>query len=295
VPRPGPDPAKLDQAAELYTSGKTFAQAAAEVGLREDSVRLGLKRRGIEARPKRGRPSPHRIPIDPDAIAAYEAGESELSISQRLGVNRFVVTRWLKDSGVKRRGGSEAGYVRMSRLSAQERSQLAAAAHAAIRGSTKTEQQLVNAALGRERAGATNASPGCDKLCMWLAERGVEYIREKAVGKYNLDIALTNEAVAVEVLGGNWHAGKRIHATRTPYILNQGWHIVFVWNVQNFPVDPGAADHIVAYAQQASRNPAPVGEYRVIRGDGELIAVGRAGDDKFALVPPTKTLFHLRP
>lgn len=291
MPRPAPDPAKLDHAAELYAAGKSFKEAATEVGLHPESVRIFLKRRGIEARPRASRPAHNRIdPPDSDFIDQYISGVSEKELAASYGVSRPVMSRWLGEAGVKRRSIKEANALRMASLSDDQRQRIVMAAHAAVRGKRQTERHREKIALARERVGyGGQTSPGTDRLANLLTERSLEHVREKAVGRYNVDIALSAYPVAVEVLGGNWHAAKPIHAKRTPYILDRGWHLLFVWNTKRCEIGAKAADYIVAFAEETRINPPSIGQYRVIRGDGQLIAAGQADDEDFTLVPPPVT------
>jgi very-short-patch-repair endonuclease len=174
----------------------------------------------------------------------------------------------------------------MEDLGPMGRTKLASAAHAAVRGVDQSEEHRRRIALSREASGyGGTTSSGTDWLCRELTGLGIEHVREKAVGRYNLDIALSSSAVAVEVLGGNWHGAKPIHAVRTPYVLNAGWHIVFVWDTKRCKVGAGALDYIVALAQQSSLDPTATREYRVIRGDGEFISAGSADDEEFPFIP----------
>jgi hypothetical protein len=70
---------------------------------------------------------------DEDIVSAYLKGDSELSLSKRFGVNRWTITRRLRDAGIIKRGASEANKIRMSRLSKEERLALVSSAHAAWR------------------------------------------------------------------------------------------------------------------------------------------------------------------
>ncbi len=278
------DPAKINHAAELYASGKTFKECAAELSMDPESLRVALRRRGIEARPRTG--GHNRIPA-PEGIAdAYRAGESVKALAAAHGVARAVVRRWLIEAGEGPRGRSEAMNVRQGRMSPAERSNLARAAHDAVRGVEQSEEHRRRIALSRELSGYGGpTSAGTDWLCRELAHLGIEHIREKAVGRYNLDIALSASSVAVEVLGGNWHRAKPVHTVRTPYILNAGWHVVFVWDTKRCKISTGALDYIITFAEKARLDPTATREYRVIRGDGEFVAAGSAEDDEFPLIP----------
>jgi very-short-patch-repair endonuclease len=281
------DPTKMAYAAELYASGKTFKEVAAELGMDPEGLREALHRRGVKAHPRRG--GHNRLPI-PDGIAAvYLAGTSEKGLAEQFGVSRPTMRRWLIGVGVQRRSMKDATALHLAQMSAEERSRKAAAAHAARRGVSNTEEHQCRIAAGKERVGyGGRTSPGTDFICEELTRRGIEHTREKAVGRYNLDIALAAAPVAVEVLGGLWHGAKPIHARRTPYILDKGWNVVFVWNTKRVQVGPEAVHYVVAFAEETRRHPTPVRQYRVIRGDGKVVATGQADDDEFPLVPPSE-------
>jgi very-short-patch-repair endonuclease len=118
------------------------------------------------------------------------------------------------------------------------------------------------------------------QFATWLDERDIPYIREMAIDKYNVDFALDGP-IAVEILGGEWHGTRKKtlrHSERTPQILDAGWLLLFVWATPAFPLTPTCADYTVALLKEASRDPSLIGEYRVIRGDAQLLARARAED-----------------
>jgi very-short-patch-repair endonuclease len=267
--------AERDNAIELYLSGKSSKQVQAATGVSASMVIRELHRRGIE--PRTG-----RLPIEPSEVAqAYLAGEAEWSIAKRLGVSRPLITRRLKEAGVTRRTLSEITTMQMAGLSEDERRAQVAGANRAARGRKASIDERMKRASTKEVAPAP-PSPHEAVLAELLTSRGVRFTREKAEGIYNIDFAVG--PVAVEVLGGNWHAAKTRHRTRTPYILNAGWAMLFVWS----PMLDGAADYVVAFAEQVGRDPSRIGEYRVIAGGGELLATGRCDGDDFPGIPTPK-------
>lgn len=273
------DPARLDKAIERYLAGEPYAELLSDFGISSTTLHRERKRRGIP--PRRH----HVLDVAP-LIAAYEAGESEYSLSQRLGVSRNVVRRHLEDAGIAIRSCSAAGLVRAEQMTPDERAAQAASAHAAVRGVAHSEERLVERARTKQRA-ARHDSPGEELLSRYIAERGVRCVPQQAVGKYNIDLAVA--PVAVEVLGGGWHSMKRSHATRTPYILDGGWHLVFVWDFEGrSALTARAADYVVAFHEEVRRNPPAVSQYRVITGGGQLLTSGSAEDDHFALEPPPR-------
>lgn len=277
------DPDHLNHAIELYLTGKTIHECSAETRVGEGTIARELRARGIE--PRKGT-RPRIVLPDKEIIDQYNTGASEYTLSIQYGVSRGTITRVLRDSGVERRGCSDAGLVRAAKMSPEERQAQTAAAHIAATGRTATwEERALRAATVEKKPPAMSRHEY--QFADWLGERHATYTREKAVGIYNVDFAVGS--VAVEILGGEWHAYKATrHASRTPYILDQGWTMVFLWSTANCPMTPAVADYVVAVVDEVRRNPALIGEYRVVRGDGYLIASGRANDDEFAGIPSAR-------
>jgi very-short-patch-repair endonuclease len=124
-------------------------------------------------------------------------------------------------------------------------------------------------------------------LAGWLADQGLVVIAQQAIGRYNVDLAVW--PVAMEVLGGNWHSRKPGHGKRTETILNQGWHLVLVWDIDPWPITPVTTEHVITLLKKTSRNPTMTREYRVIRGDGQLIARGTPQNNPLTYIPSSRS------
>ncbi|WP_369123291.1 helix-turn-helix domain-containing protein [Nocardia puris] len=280
----------IDQIVEMYRAGKSYTQIGAILGKDPASLRDAIQRRGIEL-PRNTYRSPKAMPAPPDIASRYAEGQSVLALAEQCGVSRRVVDRWLTEAGVTLRSRSEAGKVRAERMSPAERRRQAAAANTAARGRVRNVAELQQSAETRQRKaaeGVLRRSPMEIQLGRWLQERAVNFIPEQVIAGYNVDFGI--KPVAVELLGGSWHAApsrRAHHAKRTHDILNAGWSMVYIWSTHHVPVTPAGADELVTHIQQASRHPSPIGEYRVLRGDGQLVACGGDEGDEFALVVPS--------
>lgn len=260
----------IDHIQNLYESGMTGEQIAELLNVGHNTIYRRLRERGVCFRDR-------RIPLDDTAIvAAFEAGGSVKAIAEEHGVSRNVITRILGEHGIAPRGRSEAMYVRMRDTPPEERARLTSAAHATVRGTSRSHEELCNRALTvekRGRAGSRIETRAADML----RHAGFDCIPQKAVGKYNVDIAITEPPIAVEIFGGQWHAYGR-HAARfrerTEYILNAGWSLVIIWVTRDYPLEPGAIDYIVALAERLRSGEALGGQEHVIRGDGDLTTIG---------------------
>lgn len=192
------DPRDLDHCIEVYHSGKTLAQAGAERGVSASALSRELKRRGIKARSRR-----IELPSD-EIIHAYEGGTTELALSLQHGVSRNVIRRVLEEGGAHVRSMSEASLLRWEQMTPEERAHTVAAAHESSVGRVPSEREMVRRAQTREAKGWTGrTSENERRLDRWLRERGLDPIREQAIGRNNIDFGL--RPVAVELMGGSWH------------------------------------------------------------------------------------------
>lgn len=284
MPRPF-QPANIDQAIQLYLSGEPMEKIRTTTGMAPNTVHKHLRLRGIPSR------RVYDLPVEQIA-RQYLAGASELALSKQYGVSRTTITARLRSAGVERRNMSEAGAVRASLMEPGQRAAQAAAAHRVTRLRRTPEIQKFRRALKLESE-ATLRSDGEAAMHGWLTERGESPVVERAIGPYNVDLAVL--PVAVEILGGGFHSAKASHAERTPYILDAGWHLVMVWNYEGrSALTPQAADYVVTFAQKVRRNPPATCQYRVISGDGEHLATAGRENNEFPLEPPPRGAVRMR-
>lgn len=229
-----------------------------------------------------------RSDVDFDKIAELHlAGETIQKLASDFGVSRPTIIRRLRRAEVPVRSQSEAGFLRY-RNRPGEGKRVTAAAHEAVRGKQQTIEHR------RKYARARQANPPAMSVheamfAAWLDERNIPYVREMAVDKYNLDFAIA--PVAVEILGGEWHGTRKKaaqHRSRTPEILNSGWALLLIWATPTCPLTPAAADYAISHLEAVRADPSLIGEYRVIRGDGQLLARARAEDYEATGIPPAR-------
>lgn len=272
------DPAIFDYAIELYLAGKPVQEIEATAGISLTSLHRERVARGI---PTRGPDLPMT-----EIISAYRSGASELALSRQYGVSRGAISKRLIAAGVERRGTKEAGLVRVGGMTVEERKAQALAANKAARKRRVPEIEKFRRALAIEHRGMHDSgSEGL--LRSMILGHGESAQPQRAIGPYNVDLAML--PVAVEVLGGGWHSAKTTHTERTPYILDAGWHLVMVWDYEGVSaLGPGAADYLVTFVEKVRRNPPATCQYRVITGQGEVLAARGREDNEFPLEPPPR-------
>ncbi len=213
-----------------------------------------------------------------DLFKRYLAGESAQALAKVFKIDRATIRKRLIRAGITPRGRSQAMYARMARTSPAERQRLTASAHDAVRGRRHSAEQRCKIALTRER-NRTGISRKEHLLANALRAEGLNPIHQKAFGRYNVDISLTQSAIAVEVFGGHWHT-TGAHAARfrkrCDYLINAGWTPVIVWVTPNYPIERGIIDYIVALDQALRRSKPVRRQEHVLRGDGQPTAIGKA-------------------
>jgi very-short-patch-repair endonuclease len=211
-----------------------------------------------------------------DLVRRYEAGETVLGLSKHYGIARTGIIPRLKYAGCRIRGRTETMTAilaaRYKDSTPEERLRITEAAHAAVRGKKQGIKQRIKIALANE---ANARQSHLEKwFCSKLAESVISFVPQKCVGPYNVDIALTESRIAVEIFGGHWHRAGR-HAKRfrerTDYLIDAGWLPVIVWSVSDKPLGAGAIDYIVSLHERICRGEPGGCQEHVIWGTGECL------------------------
>lgn len=263
-----------DNAITRYVNGDTLQVIADYYGCSSSFVHRLFKANGVNMRKGGWEFIDRRFGVTPDdLLEMYNSGMWKNEIAAKTGISEGAVGKYLAKLGVPiAENRSAAMSKRLERMTAEQRLELTAAAHEAVRGMKRSEENLIKGALGRERA-ARLGSEAERQLYGLLVDRGAKPVIQKAVWKYNVDFAIGS--VAVEVTG----RGKKpfSHAylrERTKYLTNCGLVLVYLWASSVIPVQSGAADYIVSLSERASCDPSLSSQYRVIRCDGQLLFTG---------------------
>ena len=215
------------------------------------------------------------IPNLVNFVRRYEAGESVKALASELGISRIVFRRNLLAAGVDPRNRSQGMFARMARTAPNERRQLAAAANIGRRNVSPVRELEISClqAQTKERTLAKAAPLEFDFMA-WMIELGFACTPQKAVGPYNLDIAVHQPPIAVEIAFSSnpFSSRPRHHRERTEYLLNAGWHVCYILVNRMHPLRIQAAQNIITWAQLLSCNETNRRQYRVIRGDGEFVS-----------------------
>lgn len=272
-------PVDTNDIIKRYERGESVKQISSALNVSDKVIRSRMKDLGLAPRLRRLT----RDEVD-QIITRYRAGESQGDLAKAFGSPQATIWYWINKHGAQI-SRSEAERRKWAKMTPDERARQVSAAHEAVRGMTRTDEDLFAKALTRERT-QSHATDEERMMVDWLADRGIESIAQKAVGKYNIDIAA--EPVAVELFGGGWHS-HGFHRSRLPertrYIADQGWNLLIIWTHKVHPLGIEVTDEMVSYVERSRLDPSFRRQYRVVWGDGKLIAAGCVDDDELALVP----------
>jgi len=212
-----------------------------------------------------------------DLVRLYQSGLLYVDIAKKFGVSWMAIRRRILGAGIKSKSYAEVQRIKASRMTPEERSRCAAAAHEAVRSRRHSFKEKCQRAKTREHLGL-----GISRIEIIVAEKlrekGFGIILQKAIGPYNVDIAITELSIIVEIFGGHWHTASR-HADRFKkrfnYLLNQGWLPIIVWISRSYPLEDGAIKYIISFAEKIRRGETMRRQEHMIYGNGEVASLGK--------------------
>jgi len=218
-----------------------------------------------------------RINLDIDnLLKMYQSGMLLCEIGDELEVSWQTIRNRLLKVGYPVRSMSETRRISASHATQEERRRRAQAANTAVRGMRRTMEDLCKRARGKElmQSHVTRIEIVCAQM---LVDAGFLCINQKAIGPYNVDIAITKPPIAVEIFGGHWHCSGR-HADRFrkrfDYIINAGWLPVIIWVTRDYPLEIGAIKYIVSISKKMCGGESVGRKEHMIFGNGKTTLVG---------------------
>ena len=201
-----------------------------------------------------------------------------------LGVSRTVVVSCLRDMGLRPRTGREANLIRMAALTPGERRALARAANEKVRNTGRQEEVRHRAAVTRQR-NRSHVGRFEPEVAEHLEAHGLELVPQYAWRRYNLDFFIPARRVAVEIhCSGLRPVFINTAAQKTMELLCAGISLAECWiqTSRSETASPTMLEQLVAFIDVARPLPSGLGEYRVIRGRGDVDPISQSYLDDMA-------------
>lgn len=259
----------IDHILELYRTGVSLHGIGKRVGVDFKTADKYVRESGIPKRTKAetaalisrstmGR-APTRLPkpIPDEVCDLYRNGADLRSLEARFEIDRKRLSSHLKASGVS----VTMGRTTPGRLQAAIRgSQAAKLAPRNDEGRARTNE-LRNHMVGE----------GERQLLDALRLHGLNPTHQLAVDSYNIDVAIDEFRVAVEVQRGSWHGSTSAKRERVEHLFNGGWRVVFVQVSRHGAISDWSAigDKLITYLDCLRRDPSAPGQYGMLRRDGK--------------------------
>jgi hypothetical protein len=206
------------KAKELVLGGDTVKSVSLKLGVNYTTLLSRFKKIGFNF-PK-NQIAPNKIDLSFDEIfREYERGESVNTVSKIFGVSRNVINRILVENGITPRTQSEAETLKWSKMSKEVRAKQVEKAHEACRGRIRSENELTTSALARERnPNIKHIGHGEIETVNLLNNLGVDFVYQKAIGRYNVDFAIGDVAVELTVCTGRYNSRNSTFNKRVKYL-----------------------------------------------------------------------------
>ena len=285
--------ALINDAIKRLSEGKMLKTVAKELGVTPDNLSIYVRKRGIQIPRPKFTADRTCVPHD-EIIALYQSGVSELEIARRFNCSRQVIRRHLARENVTRRTVSEANKLRYAQTTKEYRQALTRAAHDAVRGTQYSHEEMCRRALSREHSGfVSHFGPGETEICNALSERGISFIRQKAVDIYNVDIAVGHVAVEVTCNTSRYRGATAKVKKRIKKLLECGYSPVTI-EFSNIAALPVYLDKVVSAIDEARGLPPFAGEYWMIRCYSQDRTVFRNQLGQFSAIRTPEEFFYER-
>lgn len=284
--------ALINDAIKRLSEGKMLKTVAEELGVCPDNLSIYVRKRGF-AIPKHRRIEDRTLVPEDEVISMYQSGISELAIARHFGCSRNVIRRRILRSGIVPRDGKEANKLRYRETTQEYRQALTRAAHEARRGEMPHSQRCHYASSRENTGNASHFGPGEAELASFLEQRGLSFIRQKAIDIYNVDFAIGHVAVEVTLGTVKYRGGNIMSNKRLKKILECGYSPITI-EFSSVPALTAYLEDIVSTIDEARSLPPFKGEYWMIRCYSKDNTVYRNELGQFASVKTPVQFFYER-
>lgn len=268
----------IDDFRKRYLAGESISDLCKRYGMSKSAIKGRVHFEGL-----------HRTRIDSanimpnDLLARYMGGMSVKCLAFFYNTNRKSIVLRLNKLGIIQRNRSESMFLRMSQTSKEGRQALSSSAHAAIKNLPIEIRHAnrIKVAIAKQKS-IFEIGMGEPEMFSWLVARGLNPIKQLAVDVYNIDIAIGSVAIEIHNCPTNPHTCPK-YMRRIEFLLKSGWSVLYIKISKRFPITSICADYAISFFQEMQRSKSTICEYRVIRGSGEVLAIGKLNGNNLSI------------
>ena len=253
----------VDEARKLiFDDGMKCVDVAKIVGYNAALISKRLKESGFTIPRSNSGRRKVSLPVG-EIISMYESGVSEQAVALHFGLSRDVIRNRLSTSGVKIRTQSEASILSASQATPEQRKARAIKANIAKRGvKEKESSRIMRAKTLENNAYGNMTGKGELEMKIKLDSIGVDYVWQKAIGRYSLDFMIGG--LALELRSGLGYRGDtHISNGRIGFLKDNGLTTMYVLfdTVENLLK---SFDYIMDQVNSENNNPSKNGVFKII-------------------------------
>lgn len=213
-------------------------------------------------------------------ISKYLEGTSILELSEIFNVDRATIRNRLTSNNIPIRNFVDAGLTRMKKLSENERKALTRNANIIAKGRKVSDTERNKTARGRQKT-ISHVGYGEKEIFNWCKTKGINFIPQFAIHRYNIDLAIFPLAVEIKISSALPHRNK-FDLAKIKYLLNSGWSIIYIQVRNKEFLCKSHANYIISYFNSLRRDPSLIGEYRVLGRNANLKTLLRFDGNQFS-------------
>lgn len=268
------EPSDINNIISEYQAGASTRELGRKYGVQPQSLLIRLKNAGVSTRSIADAKRLHHPPIDiPALLADYQQGESINALAKRFGISRRSIESRLLSNGIQLRTQSDAERLKWSKMNPDARERQVAKAHAAskvkFKGIPPSYATLVGKSEMWQRTGRMTRSEA--SVSAILTDLGIPHTPQYVVGTYNIDLAVNEMPIAVEVAssGIGKTYGPKLRR-KLEHLFSRGWLVLFIYALSGNRNDLTRINqNLPSWLDRARRDKSIFGRYGVIRCDSK--------------------------
>ena len=287
------DQTLIDNLIDLINNGFTLKNASKIIGIHNSTAWRKLSEQGFIIPSVREKKS---INMKVDEIKSmYQNGKSENAIAKHFNVGRSAIRNRLVKIGIIPRTQSEAEKLKWSQMDEEARLNQTKNAHDSVRGKIPDPSSVIKRAITREKIQYDHLLGfGEIEFREFLKNKRIDFIGQKAVGSYNIDIAIGNIAVELTVDRARFTRTNTRLKKRIKYLFESGYKSIYVI-FDSVEILTECCNYIVSNINRIGALESFGSQYWMIRCRSENYSIFRDKLGKFSSKPsPIKLITECR-
>lgn len=273
-----------DRVIQMRKSGKTHSEIASEIGVSKSVITKRFREWNLPKGRLGGIVNPDEI------VNLYLSGVSVNALSKKYPIGRRGIDSLLRKEGVKMRSQSESELIKWQNMTEEQKKRQVEKAHKAVKRLPDSHWDRVMRLNAKCKENTLSKVGHLEtEFIQQFKKLGFEPVSQKAVDRYNIDIAINTTAVEIHINGANPHNAVS-YKRRIINLLKLGWNVIYVKITSDVFIEI-TANKIGRMIHLIESNPSSVCQYGMIRGTSEIVTSGCLDGNDLSTVSASNGFF----